>query len=288
MGKGTYLDIPPHLHAAMGVLTLRFFETQKIVLQPFDHLALESVLYQMFLTSTVLWSDQAPLLKFDLHFWLKAERLLEQSVMYANRPHSLNSPVLGVPVALFRLAIQAKQVCQRSTFVPSSKLERLRVETTKWEAIVLAQRDVVLNEYEDAFSRQQTYYEGATHLYVLIVSLLVEQASRNLERGTTPRIGQARLPEVVSRHSWQIQKALHILRMFEDDSDWTSCYMGNWPVYTLGYFVDNPCDISLVRGEMDRRWTCTRIMQICRFQSDLVATWNERNLLSSTLDDTDQ
>jgi hypothetical protein len=285
MGKGTYLDIPPHLHAAMRVLTLRFFETRITILRPFDQLAIESVLYQIFLTSTALWSDQAPLLEFDLQFWRKAELLLEQSVLYPNGPHSLNSPVLGVPVALFRLAIQAKQLCQHSTPGLSSELERLRVEISDWEAIVLAQPNVAPAYGEDAFNKQQAYYDGATHLYILIASLLLEQASTNLG---TPRIGQNLLPETVPRNSWQIQKALHILRMFKDDSDWSSCYMGNWPVYTLGFFLDHPDDIRLVNNEMDRRWTCTKFMQIRRFQDDLVAAWNERNLLSATLHDTTQ
>jgi hypothetical protein len=76
--------------------------------------------------------------------------------------------------------------------------------------------------------------------------------------------------------------------MFKDDSGWSSCYMGNWPVYTLGFFLDHPNDIKLVNDEMDRRWTHTKFMQIRRFQDDLVAAWNERNLLSATLYDTTQ
>lgn len=53
LGKGTYTDIPPHLQAAVRVLSLRFFDASDNELQPFDRLAFESVLYQIFLTSTV-------------------------------------------------------------------------------------------------------------------------------------------------------------------------------------------------------------------------------------------
>jgi hypothetical protein len=284
MGKGTYLDIPPHLHAAMRVMTLRCFEKPITILRPFDHLALESVLYQIFLTTTVLWSDPSPLTEFDLRFWLKAEDFLAKTVMFPNKPHSLNSPVLGVPVALYRLAIQAKQACQSPRSCSSSEMERLRAETEGWEACVLGSQPLESTVNEDVFGRQQSYYDGATHLYILIVSLLLEQATRtpgNVEESEFPT---TRLPEAISQDTWQIRKALRILRGFELDHSWSSCYVGSWPVYTIGFFLNEGEDIRLVRNEMDRRWASTKFMQIPRFRNDLEAIWNARrpSLQSST------
>jgi hypothetical protein len=278
MGKGTYHDIPPHLHAAMRVLTLRLFETPINKLQPFDHLALESVLYQIFLTNTVLWSDQSPLTEFDVHFWLKAEHFLQQTIMFPQGPHSLNSPVLGVPVALFRLAIQAKQAYQAHARYSNHNLEQLRTEIEDWEAMVLGSQPISFSEHDDAFRRQQSYYDGATHLYVLIISLLLEQANKHY--GNTARITSQdfRLPETVPQNAWQLQKALHILRTFAHDNEWSSCYIGNWPVYTLGFFTGQPEDVRLVINEMDRRWTSTKFMQIPRFRDDLESTWIARGL----------
>lgn len=278
MGKGTYLDIPPHLHAAMRVLTLRFFETPITMLQPFDHLALESVLYQMFLTSTVLWSDQSPLTDFDLQFWLKAEHFLRQTVMFPGKPLSLNSPVLGVPVALFRLAVQAKQACQTPACWSSSDMERLHAEIEDWEAFILGNQSLDSPIKENALDRQQSYYDGATHVYILVISLLLEQAAK-----ISGSIGKLdfranRLPEAVPRTTWQIQKALCILRAFESDNGWSSCYLGNWPVYTIGFFLNESEDIRLIRNEMDRRWASTKFMQIPRFRDDLETTWMARGL----------
>lgn len=260
----------------MRVLTLRFFKLPLTVLQPFDRLAIESVLYQMFLTSTVLWSDEAPLTEFDLQFWLQAEERLEQSVMFPGKPTSMNSPVLGVPVALFRLAIQAKHAYQHPELQDDSSLELLRLDVEKWESAVLSNQTIDPLAEGDFGSRQQTYYEGASYLYVLIISLLLEQASKTPEYDAQSTPHQCHLPEAVPHHTWQIQKALDILRAFKDDDEWSSCYIGNWSIYTLGFCLTDSEDIELIRDEMNRRWAFTKFMQIPRFHNDLETSWNVR------------
>jgi hypothetical protein len=276
--RGTYRDIPPHLHAAVRVLTLRFFETSATIIQPFDCLALESVLYQMFLTGTGYWSDQEPLIEFNLRFWLKAEALLKDSIMFPNSPASLNSPVLGVPVALFRLAMQAKQAYQHAGPQPDNNVKRLRTEIEEWELIVLGKQPLDLSTGDDAFSRQETYYEAATYLYVLIVSLLLDQVAKKSENSVPQDLQYNQVPKAMIRHTWQLQKALRILCAFETDDEWTSCYIGNWPVYTLGVFLNDIEGITLVRRELDRRWASTKFMQIHRFREDLEMIWKERNI----------
>jgi hypothetical protein len=266
----------------MRILTLRYFKLPLIVLKPFDHLAIESVLYQIFLTTTALWSDHAPLTKFDLRFWVQAEELLEHSVMFPGSSKSLNSPVLGVPVALFRLAMQAKQACQHPERYAGSTLERLRSEVEEWENAILNNQSIDPLAQGEFFSRQQAYYEEASYLYVLVVSLLLEQACKQSEYDIQPTPHQNHLPKAVPRHTWQIQKALRILRALEFDNNWISCYIGNWPVYTLGFCLTDAQDIDLVRGEMDRRWESTKSMQIPRFHDDLKSVWRERGQLSVT------
>ncbi|EAT81451.2 hypothetical protein SNOG_10952 [Parastagonospora nodorum SN15] len=243
---------------------------------PFDHLALESVLYQSFLTTTVLWSDQHPQTEFDLLFWRKAEHFLKQNTMFPEQPDSLNSPVLGVPVALFRLAIQAKQAYQLPGSCSSSELAQLRAEIEDWEAFVLGNGPVGVSNDINAFHRQQLYYDGATHLYVLIISLLLEQANAKSAPADQQDLQNARLPQALPKSTWQIQKALEVLHTFELDDDWSSCYIGTWPVYTMGFFLSEVKDIGLIRGEMDRRWRITNNMQIPRFRGDLEAAWLAR------------
>jgi hypothetical protein len=279
--QGTYRDIPPHLHAAVRVLTLRFFETTTTIIQPFDHLALESVLYQMFLTSTGHWSDQEPLTEFNLKFWLKAENLLKEFVMFPDGPASLSSPVLGVPVALLRLAIQAKQAYQCPGPHSDVNLRSLRSEIEEWELVVLSKQSLDLSAGDDVFSRQETYYAAATHLYVLVVSLLLEQAEKKTN-DMLQELQHDRVPEAVPRHTWQLQKALRIVHAFETDDDWTRCYIGNWTVYTMGFFCSDTKDIGLIRNEFDRRWAVTKFMQIRRFRDDLEMVWKQRTPHSFT------
>jgi hypothetical protein len=274
--QDTYRDIPPHLHAAVRVLTLRFFETTATIIQPFDRLALESVLYQMFLTSTGHWSDQKPVTEFNLEFWLKAENLLKDSVMFPDGPASLNSPVLGVPVALFRLAMQAKQAYQCPEPQSAINLRSLRSEIEEWELVILSKQSLDLSAGNNAFSRQETYYAAATHLYVLVVSLLLEQADEKTTSDVLQDWHHSRVPEPVGRHTWQLQKALRILHAFKTDDDWTSCYIGNWTIYTLGFFCSEIDEIDLIRSEFDRRWANTKFMQIRRFLDDLEVVWEQR------------
>jgi hypothetical protein len=275
---GTYRDIPPHLHAAARVLTLRFFETSATIMQPFDHLALESVLYQMFLTSTGHWSDEKPLTELNLQFWLKAETFLNEFAIFPNGPASLNSPVLGVPVALFRLAIQVKKAYQHPEQLSDVNLNRLRTEIEEWELAILSKPVLDQSTTNDTFSRRETYYKAATDLYILIVSLLLEQSDKSSTSNLPQDLQHNRVPEAVPRDTWQVQKALRILRAFDTDDDWSSCYIGNWPVYTLGFFFGHIEDINLIRNELDRRWAATKFMQIHRFRDDLEMIWKERNV----------
>ena len=285
MGQGTYFDIPPHLKAAIKILTQRLLRAPPKISRPFDRLAVESVLYQVFLVSTGLWSDQSPLLDFDLGFWAKAEKLLEESVMFAGESKSLNSPVLGVPVALFRLAIQAKDMYQTSQAFNVQALSNLRSEVEAWEAIVLCDKEIDRLGVNGPSNPYQSYYDSASYLYALIVSLLLEQTSACLsihESGIDqrPSFEQRRPPSIAATDSWQVQKAMQIIKKHKDDRIWTGCYMGNWPVYTLGFFLSEPEHIELVRQDLKQRWEITKFMQVPRFWDDLESVWAARTTLS--------
>ncbi|KAF2024532.1 hypothetical protein EK21DRAFT_78511 [Setomelanomma holmii] len=280
LGKGTYHDIPPHLSAATRVLSLRFFDSPRKTLQPFDCLAFESVLYQIFLTSTVHWSDPVPLSEFDVRFWMQAEQLLDQEALFPGQSRSLNSPVLGVPVALFRLAIQAKDAYQNPQKYDEVSLGTLRRETEAWEGVVLSNGMIDKLGPRNSPDTRQIYYEAAGYLYVLIISMLLEQIGQNTCADEDVGTSRNQLPHIMSRDAWQIQKALLILRRFKLDSGWYNCYIGNWPIYTLGFFLGDAEDIALIRHEMQRRWDLTKFIQSARFHEDLERAWEQRGLVS--------
>lgn len=290
MGRGTYHDIPRHLNAAARVLALRLFTSTPSFESPFDRLAVESVLYQVFLVATGLWSDDIPLdYEFDVGFWLKAEDLLSQSIVYPGQSNSLNSPVLGVPVPLFRLAISLKQLYQGKLPYDQEFVEQLRNEVEVWEAHVLCDKELDTLSSKEQLNYKHGYYKAASYLFVLIISMMLEQLPEHVPQSGTDtnksRTPTASLnpgpPRMASPDSWQIKKVVQILRAYQDDDEWAGCFIGNWPVYTIGFFMSTFDDVALARRELQRRWHLTKFNQIARFANDLENTWMRRGLITS-------
>jgi hypothetical protein len=271
MGRGTYTDIPQHVSAATRILTLRLFSSQPNITSPFDRLAVESVLYQIFLVTTGLWSEDITLdYDFDTRFWVQAETLLDQSLMFPDGSKILNSPVLGVPVSLFRLALSLKQ--QRHTINRDMVvLEALKSEVEEWEALVLCDREIDRSSPGESANRSRTFYKDASYLYILCISLILEQILSSTTATTGP-------PAMASSSSWQITKAIDIVRSHENDDEWAMCFIGTWPLYTLGFFMATEEHVQIVRHEVNERWRLTRFSQVVRFGRDLEIAWRIRGL----------
>lgn len=275
MGRGTYTDIPQHVSAATRILTLRLFSSESNITSPFDRLAVESVLYQIFLVTTGLWSEDMPLdYDFDTQFWLKAEFLLDQSLMFPNGSNILNSPVLGVPVNLFRLALSLKQQLH-TVDRDMAVLEILKGEVEECEALVLCDRNIDQLSPDEPATRTHSFYQDASYLYILCISLLHEQ----IQTTTTPTLGP---PAMAPSSSWQITKVINILRSHENDNEWRMCFIGCWPLYTLGFFMSTEEHVQIVRNEMNDRWRLTRFTQCARFGRDLEIAWRIRGLSKSS------
>ncbi|KAK7190481.1 hypothetical protein DPSP01_005292 [Paraphaeosphaeria sporulosa] len=274
IGRGTYFDIPRHLTAATRVLSVRLSKQHRVITNPFDRFSLECVLYQIFLTSTGLWSDDEVNHRLDFHpdldFWLRAERLLHQSNVFPDQSTSTNSPALGLPVRLLRLALTVKQMYQRAVSYDAATLNDIRSEMILWEDLVL--RDQAPFPLS-ATSPQNSPYSNASHLYILVMSLL----SNQLSLGSTADPPTVPLP--ADPESWQIQEATRILRVHADDPAWASSFIGTWPVYTLGFFLVRVEHVQLVRRDLRRRWEVTGFNQVARFCNDVERTWGERGML---------
>lgn len=269
MGRGTYTDIPRHVNAAMRIIRLRLLSRPSNISRPFDRLAIESVLYQIFLVATESWSAPVELdYDFDAEFWHQAERLLAKSNLYPDRSISFNSPVIGVPLALFRIVLSLKQIYQNPWHHNQETLDQLRSEVEEWEGIVLSEGETDCISIDEHQNCSPGIYRDAAYLYVLVSSLLMDQIS----------IGDwiPGAPQVAPRDSWQLKKGIQILRARQDDEDWAKCFIGNWPVYSLGFFLDEPEAIELVRSDMQHRWDSVKFSQITRFREDLESTWTSR------------
>ncbi|KAJ9611173.1 hypothetical protein H2200_004356 [Cladophialophora chaetospira] len=276
MGRGTYPDIPRHVNAAIRILKLRLMDQPFTISQPFDRLAVESVLYQIFLVTMGSWSDPFELdYQFDPKFWLRAENLLAQSMLFPGPSITTNSPVLGVPLALFKLALSIKQLWHSPLPHDAEVLDELKVEMEQWEGLIPSNdQDPNCAPYlEELSDDNYPLYRDATYLYILVSSLLVQQLIEQ-------RDSKDDLPEPATPDSWQVKTAIRILRDNQDNEDWSRCYIGNWPVYTLGIFVDNSVDMAIVRRDMERRWNLMRFSQLGRFRTELEMIWARRGFLT--------
>ena len=262
MGEGSYQDIPFHLRAATRIIKLRLLHSPAFVItKPFDRLAVESVLFQIFLVTTAHWSKQSEKhdYVFDVKFWLDCESLLTRSTMFPGRSTSCNSPVLGIPVPLFKLNLTIKRICDNLHLLTSETLAHLKTDVSYWEAALTLGR-----EHSAA---QRSLCDDATFLYILIASLLVEQLELyHVTKGQRPPYG------VTSTH-WQLEGMLSILRRRHDDEGWHRTFVANWPVYTVGVFVEEQEDIALVREAMRRRWARSNIYMCSRYMHDLEIVW---------------
>jgi hypothetical protein len=265
MGRGTYAAISVHLNAAAQIIRLRFLHDPSFTIsRPFDRLAVESVLYQIFLVTTGCWGGDPVHIDyhFDCKFWLDCEKLLTRSTIFPGQTTSCNSPVLGVPLALLKLVLTLKQLYQCSMPPECATVSHLQREVAYWEAaIILGQ---------DRTSIDRSICDDATFLNILIASLLVKQLA-----DADPPL-HAKTPEPVPSTCWQIREMMEILRRRRGDEHWERCFVANWPIYTTGFFVASEDDIILVREDMKRRWALSNFAKVTRFSEDLEKTWAHR------------
>lgn len=264
---GTYTDIPMHVDAAIRILRMRLWKRKETINRLFDRLAVESVLYQIFLVSTGLWTQRPGAdYQFDAVFWHQAERLLGRSEFFPGSPTSLNSPVLGLPVSLFRLAIILRQQYGSGSAPDADVLRQIRDEVQDCEAFLLCEPEVGCQDDGCLLSDEEICYRDANFLYAAAISLLFEQLMTQDANSTGP-------PSPVSRDAWQVRKAIRILEQQQLSTAWSRYYIVNWPVYTIGLFLESRDDRAILQADLERRWCESKFAQIFRFLQDLESIW---------------
>ncbi|KAJ3533901.1 hypothetical protein NM208_g7776 [Fusarium decemcellulare] len=272
MSWDTEIDCPQHVHAAARILTLRLLRRPVGIGRLFDRLAIESVMYQMFGMMTGLWSDSTQAdYKFDLSFWEGAEKLLGRSTLLPGASRGFDSPVLGIPVSLFRTVLSLRQYFRSGGSPDPQNLSRVQADVSAWEAQVLSDQSLLPGsppETEGPNPREK-YVEDACYLFAMVASLLLEQISQS---DIVPR-----LPMMVSRDCWQARLGMQILEQNAYDERWTRSFIANWPIYTLGLFLESDADRKSIQVEFRRRWDLTKFTQVTHFRCDLEDIWAARD-----------
>ncbi|KAF4337453.1 hypothetical protein FBEOM_8682 [Fusarium beomiforme] len=260
-GYSSWEDQPQHVSAAIKIIIFRILHaTTAEGSSPFFRLTLESVLYQVFLLRNGLWSSATSyvsLQPLDSEFWARCDKLLEHPVNLDFAQVSLNSPVLGMPWAVMRLAMFLGQLCLGREFAGMEELARLQSEVTACEDFALQAAEQI--EASDTMNRD------ANCLYAMIASILMQHL---MTFGSNTG-----LPKVSPIDSWQACVALQILSRRAGDHRWSECYIGTWPVYALGFLLSEREDRDIVLHDIQSRWELTGFWIVKRFQQDLERSW---------------
>lgn len=248
----------------MSIIALRLLDRPMGIDRLFDFLAVESVLYHIFHMTTGLWTElSGPNYDSYIDFWYQAENLLDRS-SFTTASRRLDSPVIGIPIALFRLALLLRQ--QRRNSLPlTMDMQSIRSEVLGYEMMLFGSQE--LQSTSDNLAIPEEYYKDARSLYAIIVSLLWKQMLPHSEPGP---------PLEVSVDCWQIRQAIQVFKKYEHDDGWARCFIGNWPTYTLGFFMSAAEDKEVIQAEMQRRWDLTKFAQVNRYIGDLQGTWAAR------------
>ncbi|KAF5638189.1 uncharacterized protein FTJAE_5435 [Fusarium tjaetaba] len=259
-GSSSWDDQPQHVTAAIKIISSRILNATSTDLTTFLRLALESVLYQVFLLDNGLWSSAnsyVSLRSLNSEFWALSEKLLEHPTSLDFSLLSINSPVLGMPLAVMRLATFLGQLCLGRESATMEDVVKLQAEVTIWEDFAL--QAVEQTDAYDALNRD------ANCLYAMIASILMQHLI-----AFGPNKG---LPRVSPTNSWQACAALQILSRRAGDHRWSECFMGTWPVYALGFLLSEGSDRDIVRRDMQRRRELTGFWIVEHLQEDLERFW---------------
>lgn len=269
MELGTQSDVVKHVNAATRIIALRLFNRPTGIQRLFDKVALESVIYQQFLLTTGLWSETNPYRhRFDPEFWNSVEELVDRSILLPGASRNLESPILGVPLSLFRNTVILRECYRPGININPEILEKTQRDVRTWENQLRDQEvESVHNAPEVSMLRGSTTRDE-TVLYALTASLLLEQLN-NAQRGE-------KTPTSVSRDKWQIRMSLGILKRQVNKTKWAKSYAGTWPVYTLGLFLPEGDDRQIVVEDLKRSWEATKITTALRYYRDLKSIWGSK------------
>ncbi|TVY74993.1 putative transcriptional regulatory protein [Fusarium oxysporum f. sp. cubense] len=262
-GSSSCEDQPQHVSAAIKIIISRIQNaTSAECSSAFFRLTLESILFQVFMLNNGLWSgatSYVSLQPLSSELWARCEELLEQPANVDFAQVSLNSPVLGVPWALMRLAMFFGQLCFGREVASMEDLLKLQTEVKAWEDYALQAAEQT--DASDALNRD------ANCLYAMIASILMQHLI-----AVGPNTG---LPRVSPTDSWQAYMALQILSRRAGDHRWSECYIGTWPVYALGFLLSEREDRDIVMHDIRSRWELTGFWIVKRSQQDLERSWAE-------------
>lgn len=243
--------------------------------RPIHRLIWESILYQTF-RQTVRHPfvvDFQP----DIEFCAKAEAILG-SKMFPDASVEDNSPVIGFPLRLQKFIIDVVQLC-KSPFEPEQHaIELLKREMEYWQPSILEDGVCLHHVQQDTDKTSKAekaaiFHRHSTSLHILAASLILHWVIDSHEVSTG---GELELPP--PQDSWQVRRAVQILRCPQASEEWSRCYLGSWPTLIFGYAVYKAEDVALIRHDMQQRFRALYAGEDLLFLEELEAVWRSRGI----------
>ncbi|KIW74046.1 hypothetical protein PV04_02114 [Phialophora macrospora] len=286
-GPDTVNDAPKHVAGAMKLLTLRYKNASDSVdmSSAYDRVLVESVLYQSFLLA--MRNPFSPNFPIDSYFLERTEEVLE-SLTFWEASAAANSPVLGIPIPLYRLLLNVVQYGKTPSQTSLVVGAELKAQMRSWEELVLEVEEP--NQSPTVTGPPEHPHWDAVALYILAGSLLLDWIMEMFESPSS----QPNFPTPIRRYStsipdispispptpppprWQLFYALSILRRPSRKNSWTRCYLSSWPTMVLGYAVDNDEDVGLIKQVLCSMRHCLGYGEVERILAELEVTWSQR------------
>lgn len=126
-------------------------------------------------------------------------------------------------------------------------------------------------EHQDLLESPTTITKDLTRIFLLIASHFINVLEHSVAGQKMEFDGL----------TWQMRDVMTIIARRQSDLKWSSCYVGNWPVYMAGICAETKEDVALVRSDLQRRWQRTHFSMITRYMEHLQCTWTAKGLDTS-------
>ncbi|CAG9973278.1 unnamed protein product [Clonostachys byssicola] len=249
-----------HVRGATQLLKMRYCQTtDPFPLRPIDRVIIESVLCQHFLLTAR--HPFFPNAFVDTEFWASMESVLGGATCSADFS-TANRPILGVLIPLCRLILTIVQLNRSPLRGDAATLTATKQEMAYWEASI--------EETQFENTHAMGIYNALVVEYVLAASLMLDWI---VDAAPSQEAHPFNIPY---GESWQLRRAIDVLKRMVYKDKWTRCYLGMWPLQILGYAVDAEGDIALIREDLDRRGHVTGMGEARMVRSELEALWRTR------------
>ncbi|RDW72454.1 uncharacterized protein DSM5745_07626 [Aspergillus mulundensis] len=280
-GQDTALDPRGHVAGAVKLLNLRYDKALPLAMtRPFDRLTIESVIYQALLLS--IRRPFAPNFHIDSELLYRSEVILGTEALINAADHS--SPVLGVSVSLYRLILDIIDFRNLpAQQITADALRHLRTRMKRWEALVLdtgTSNSHLHMQLQARVGKPDPFQKSIMTLYILAASLLLDWSTEILSaRHLCVNVVSADSEDRDAFHpnglsSWQVERALPLLRQPNCVETWSRCFLGVWPLSIFGYAVVNDGEMKrMLRDILRQAYQRTGYGEIGRVLNELETLW---------------